>query len=98
MRILRTGFNRALRFISEANQRQKIAMAVAVAMAVLMLLFPPYEHEVRREWSSTTVTGYGFLFDMQWDETIRVGRLITQWMAVAVIACLAYFVFRNTKQ
>ena len=96
--MLRAGFNKALRFVFESNERQKHVLAVAASLLLLMWLFPPYEYEVRSGYSSTTITGYGFLFGLEWNETILIGRLFTQWAAVVITALLAYFIFRSTEK
>ena len=96
--MLRAGFNRVLRFISESNERQKRVLAIAASLLLLMWLFPPYGREVRGSYSVTTTTNYGFLFGLEWDETMLVGRLLTQWAAVVIIALLAYFIFRSAEK
>lgn len=80
--------------IAGLNQNQKNILIVAVALGVLMLLFPPYLIFANPYLRQKEITGYGFLFDLEYDAVVREGRLFTQWLAVGVLALAACFVAR----
>lgn len=67
---------------------------VAVAVAVLgMLLYPPYQAYFLGKLSET---GYAWIFDLPDRATVNIATLILQWIGIAIVGGIAFFLASET--
>lgn len=70
------------------NENQRKTLIGAGAAVVVMLLFPPVA--IRG-----VSFGYGFLFSRNGLASVNTSLLLTQWIAVGIVASIAWLLFRD---
>ncbi len=75
------------------NQKQRRVLFLAAAAIALTLLFPPLIESVG--YGRTFNCGYGFLLDLPRSCTVDSSLLLTQWLAVFIVAGILWFVSRD---
>ena len=79
------------------NSNQKIALVVGASAISLMLLFPPFQAQIR---DATLNMGYGFIFDPPRRgyvvvASVNSGMLLVQWIGTLLLTALAFFLLKG---
>ena len=77
------------------DKQKKVLMAVA-AVILAMLIYPPYTEPVRFD-STHVVPGYAFISDLPFMATINAPTLLIQWLGVAIIGGIAFFLVKDDR-
>jgi len=82
------------------KKNQKIFFICIGVVMILMLLFQPFQLQLRGPNSfSTKNMGYHFIFVAHGYEygTVNLGLLFVQWLIVGSIAFVGWLIFNNKK-
>jgi uncharacterized RDD family membrane protein YckC len=78
------------------NRTQQIAVAVGATVVLLMLIFPPFQVQIR---DTTFNMGYGFIFDPPKrgyiTASVNVGMLLVQWTGTLLLTGIAFFLLKS---
>ncbi|MHB1351421.1 MAG: RDD family protein [Desulfobulbaceae bacterium] len=78
------------------NSNQKISLVVGAAAISLMLLFPPFQAQIR---DATVNMGYGFILDPPRRgyvvASVNSGMLLVQWIGTLLLTALAFFLLKG---
>jgi hypothetical protein len=76
----------------KTNKKQRYVLFACATVVTFMLLFPPIL-SVRGggNW------GYSFLFDADYESTVNIGMLLTQWVGVLIIGGILFLALRDEE-
>jgi len=80
------------------NDAQKKVLMTTAAVVAGMLLFAPYRVYGSGAYAGTIRdSGYAFLFELPYRATVDVPTLLAQWVGIALIGSLAYFIAKDRQ-
>lgn len=81
------------------NTKQRRILVAAAIVIVAMLLYPPFNLVGRFDPAYAHARFvYGWLFEPPYDAHVNVELLLTQWLAVGIVAGIAWVLSRDNPR